>query len=132
MKEEQMERIINAAMNVVITMLVVFGIFQDLGISIEEMIRITPEMLQMLLEQYFVFFWMVHWALYIFILAENYLGGYLKVKYPEAYRKRYLPAAASILFALSLLSYIAFRRFLDLFLMVCSAAVMLSRGGSSD
>ena len=127
--EEQIERLTGVLSNMVVTVLVVATVFEDLGINIVQLIAMAPSVLQELLREYFVFFLACHWLLLIFVVAEGYVGAYVRNRYPEAYRSRYLPAAATVLFILSFLSFLTFRRFLDLFLMVCSPTVLLTRGG---
>jgi len=128
--ERQIERLCEVASNLVVTVLVVATIFEDLGISLPELILLAPSVLQQLLREYFFVFIMCHWLLLVFLLVESYVGAYVRSHYPDLYQTRYLPAAATATFVLAFLSFIAFRRFFDLFLMVCSVTVMFTRGGS--
>ena len=127
--EEQMERLFDVISNLVVTVLVIATLFEDLGINIVELLMMTPEMLRHLLERYFTFFWMCHLTLLAFVAVEGYIAPLVRNRYPEAYKTRYLPAVATVTFILAFISFLAFRRPLDLFLMICSVAVVVARGG---
>ncbi|RLG80490.1 MAG: hypothetical protein DRO40_11110 [Thermoprotei archaeon] len=124
----QIEKMIDVVSNLLVTVLVVATLFEDLGINIVQLLTVTPEMLRFLIQRYFVFFWTCHLTLLVFVLIEGYVGMYMRDKYPEAYKSRYIPTVSTILFILAFLSFLAFRRFLDLFLMICSVACLIGRG----
>jgi len=124
----QVERMIDIVSNMIVTVLVVATIFEDLGINIVQLLVMTPEMLRVIIARYFVFFWVCHLTLLVVVLVEGYVGMYVRDKYPEAYRARYLPTVASIILVLSFLSFLAFRRMLDFILMACSVTCLIARG----
>jgi|GEM_PF-5533862 len=127
MRIKDIEKKINILSNLLITILAISTLFEDLGINIVELIKLTPEMIRVVLERYFPFFWGCHLTLLFVVIIEGYVGTYVQEKYPDAYKTKYLPTVSMLIFVLAFISFIAFRRFLDLFLMICSFACIISR-----